>query len=145
VQRDCHVGDAANAADAGAYQDAGHGLVFVTLRPPASVFERLFRRAHGIDDEIVYLALLLGLHPLIGIEGAVAAVAARNAAGDLARNIGYVELLDFAGAAFALDEALPCGFDAASERREHSHPGDDNTPHTRLRVYAGAVKLAQTA
>ena len=38
---------------------------------PAGIVERLRRRAHRIDDEVVDLALLLRLHPLIGIVGAV--------------------------------------------------------------------------
>ena len=59
-------------------------LVFVASRLPAGIVERLARGAHGEDDEIVDLALLLRLHPLIGIEGAVRAVAARHLAGDLA-------------------------------------------------------------
>ena len=48
------------------------------------------RRAPGvaahmrIDDELVDLALLLRLHPLVGIVGAVGAVAVRDHAGDLA-------------------------------------------------------------
>src|SRR5476651_1665944 len=91
MQIDRRLGDALDAANAGADQHAGHGLIFVTGRPPAGVVERLARRAHGIDDELIDLALLLGLHPLVGIEGGVAAVAARHAASDLAGDVGDVE------------------------------------------------------
>ena len=62
------VGDALDAADAGADQHAGSGLILIACRPPAGVVERLARRAHGVDDEVVDLALLLRLHPLIGID-----------------------------------------------------------------------------
>ena len=103
-------------------------------RPPAGVVERLARRAHGKDDEVVDLALLLRLHPLIGIVGAVAAVAARDHAGDLAGNVGDIEGVDLLGAALAFEQALPRRLDAASERRQHSHPGDDDTSHDRLRA-----------
>ena len=40
------------------------------------------------------LALLLRLHPLVGIEGAVGAVAARDLAGDLAGEIRDLEIVD---------------------------------------------------
>ena len=65
-------------------------------RMPIGVIERLLRRAHGVEDEIVDFALLLRLHPLVGIEGAVGAVAARNLAGDLARDVGDFEFVDAA-------------------------------------------------
>ena len=116
-QCDGHIGDALDAADAGADHHAGIGLIFVALRPPAGVVERLACRAHGVDDELVDLALLLRLHPLIGIEGAIAAVAARDAAGDLTGDIGDVEPVDSFGAALTLEQALPCRLHAASERR----------------------------
>jgi hypothetical protein len=54
---------------------------------------------------------------LIGIEGAIAAVAARDAAGDLTGDIGDVEPVDSFGAALTLEQALPCRLHAASERR----------------------------
>src|SRR5471030_2887191 len=89
-------------------------LIFVTGRPPAGVVERLARRAHGIDDELINLALLLGLHPLVGIEGGVAAVAARHAASDLAGDVGDVEAVDLGSATLALEDARPRRLDAAT-------------------------------
>ena len=94
LQQQRGVGDAGQAADAGADQGAGGALVLFGLGMPVGIVERLARRAHREDDEIVDLALVLRLHPLVGIEGAVAAVAARNHAGDLAGEIGDVEGLD---------------------------------------------------
>ena len=73
-------------------------------RLPAGIVERLRGRAHREDDEVVDLALLLRLHPLVGIEGAVGAVAARDLAGDLGRQIGDVEGVDPPRAALALDQ-----------------------------------------
>jgi hypothetical protein len=96
------------------------------------ILERLGRCAHREDDEVVDLALLLRLHPLIGIEAAVGAVAARDLTGDLGREIGNLECLDPARAALALDQALPRRIDAARQRGDHSESCDDHTPHRRF-------------
>ena len=96
---------------------------------PTSVIERLACRAHGENNEIVDLALILRLHPLIGIEGTVAAVAPRNQAGDPAGQIGDIKCLDLLGAALAVEDALPARLDAASEWRHHAEARDDNPPH----------------
>jgi hypothetical protein len=121
--------DAAQPADAGADGDAGRDLVLVALGLPAGIPQRLRRRGHGEDNEIVDLALLLRLHPIIGIESAVRAVAARNAAGDLRRKVGYVEGGDRAGAAFTSQNARPARLDPATKRGHHPQSGDDHTPH----------------
>ena len=42
---------------------------------PARVPDRLIGGGHAIEDELVDLAGLLGFHPVVGIEGAVRAVA----------------------------------------------------------------------
>src|SRR5438034_7158202 len=66
------------------------------LLPPRSTlfpYTTLFR-SHCVEDEIVDLALLLGFHPLVGVEGAVATVTARNLAGNLGRQVGDLEALD---------------------------------------------------
>jgi hypothetical protein len=51
------------------------------------------------------------------------------------------------GAALAVEQATPRRLHAASQRRKHSHPGDDDSSHYGLRtkLNATAVKLAQTA
>ena len=76
LEHDRGIRDSLDAADAGTDHHAGRDLLFVAGRLPAGIVERLARGAHRIDDEIVDLALLFRLHPLVGIEGAVAAVAA---------------------------------------------------------------------
>jgi len=53
-----------------AHHHAGYDLVFVGLRLPTRIVERLFGRAHRKGDELIDLALLLRLHPLIWIVGA---------------------------------------------------------------------------
>ena len=58
--------DALDAADAGADQHAAGDLVVVVAGMPVGIVERLCRGAMRKDDKVVDLALLLGLHPLIG-------------------------------------------------------------------------------
>ena len=96
---------------------------------PVGIVERLLRRRHGEKNEVVDLALLFRLHPLIGVESAVGAVAARNLAGDLAGKIGDFELLDARDPAFAGEQPLPCRLDPASERRHHAKTCDDDASH----------------
>ena len=50
---------------------------------------RLLGGSHGIDDEVIVASDFLGIHPLLGIEGAVGAVAARNFAGERAPSGGW--------------------------------------------------------
>ena len=85
LQEDRGVGDAGQAADAGADQGAGGACAPLRSSGCQSASSSAWlRRAHREDDEVVDLALVLRLHPLVGIEGAVRAVAARDHAGDLA-------------------------------------------------------------
>src|SRR4030081_1729911 len=108
---------------------AGADLILMRGRLPARILDRLGGGAHRKGDELVDLALLLGLHTLIRIVGAVLAVAARNLACDLGGQVGDLEFLDAARAALALEEARPRRLDAAGERRHHPHSGDDNTSY----------------
>ena len=130
-EHDRGLGNAFDAADARPDEHARRDPVLVILGPPAGVVERLPGGAHRIGDEIVDLALLLGRHPLIGIVAAVGPVAARNDAGDLGGQIGDVEALDLARAAFAGEQSMPARIHAAAERRHHSYARDDDTSHIR--------------
>src|SRR4030088_2267121 len=96
---------------------------------PIGVIERLARGTHRKDDEIVDLALILRLHPLIRIECAVAAVAPRHHAGDPAGQIGDVKRVDLFGAALAVENPLPGRLYATAEWRHHAEARDDNPPH----------------
>src|SRR5258706_231352 len=96
---------------------------------PIGIVERLLRRAHCENDEIVDLALVFRLHPLVGIEGAVAAVAARNRTGDRPGQIGYFECVDLPVAALAVENAPPGRLDATAKGRHHAEARDDNPPH----------------
>ena len=75
---------------------------------------------HGVDDEVVDLALLLRLHPIVGIELALGRGAARNEAGDLAGEVVDLELLDAARAALPGDQRSPRGLDAAADGRDET-------------------------
>src|SRR5262249_6290981 len=86
--------DSLDAADPRADQDTGRDLILILPRLPAGVVKRLRCRSHGKEDEIVDLALLLRLHPLVGIEASVCAVATRHLPGNLAGDIGNIELVD---------------------------------------------------
>jgi hypothetical protein len=98
---------------------------------PIGVVERLRRRPHGEDDEVVDLALFLGLHPTIGVEGAVGAVTARDLTGDLAGDVRNFEFFDAPDAALSGKNPLPCRLDAAGKRCNHAETGDDDTSHHR--------------
>src|SRR5437763_2840711 len=64
-QHNTGVSDAARTTNACAHEHAGHDLIFVGLRLPTRIVERLRGCAHREDDELVNLALLLRLPPLI--------------------------------------------------------------------------------
>jgi hypothetical protein len=85
IERDGCIVDAPNAADAGPDQDARRDLVLVGLGLPAGIVEGLLGSRDGVDDEGVDLALILRVHPLVGMIGPFAA--SRDLACDLAGEI----------------------------------------------------------
>src|SRR5262249_2245517 len=112
--------DAFNTADAGANEHAGIRLLAVARWMPSGIVECLASRTHRKDNKLVDLALLLWLHPMIGIIGGIRTVATRDLAGNFARDVRNIETVDFPGAAFTLEQTRPSRLDAASERRDHS-------------------------
>src|SRR5712691_7418423 len=76
LQGDSGVGNPLHTTDTGTDSDARRDLVVIGRGVPAGVIERLTRGTHCVEDEIVDLALLLGFHPLVGVEAAVATVTA---------------------------------------------------------------------
>ena len=129
LQEDRCFVDAAKAPNAGADQHAGGALVLVAFGMPAGVVESLGRGGDREDDVVIDLALLLGLHPLIGIEGALGSIAAGNHAGDLAGNVGNIESFNTSRAAASFEQALPGVLYATGERRNHPETGDDDPSH----------------
>ena len=128
VQGDGGVVDAAEPADSRAEQDAGLDLLLVGLGAPVGVAQRLRRGAHAVDDEVVDAALFLGLHPVVGIEG-VRGVAARHLRGDLAGEVGNVEVLDPGRRRLAGEKPAPRRLDPASDRGHHAKTCNDDPPH----------------
>src|SRR6476646_2014385 len=114
------LGNAREAADTRSDHGAGTFLLVGGVGLPAGILQRLLGRSHGVDDEIVDLALLFGFHPIVGIELALAERSARNEAADLAGEIVDRELLDAAGAALAGKQPRPARLDAASKWRDEA-------------------------
>ena len=102
LQDDRGLGDAAEAADPSADQNAGFYLLFIGGRLPVRIGKRLRRRRHRVKNEIVDFALLFRLHPMIGVEARViTAAASRDRHGNLAGKIGNIEPFNRTGAALA--------------------------------------------
>lgn len=106
--------DAFDAADAGADQHAGGDLVLIGFRMPAGIGKRHVGGGHAVDDEGIDLALLLWLHPLIDIEGAVGAITDRNTTGDLGGKVVDLEFGDEAGAVLTGKQPGPRHLGSAS-------------------------------
>ena len=123
------LGDAFDAANSGADQNAAYDLIVIGARVPVRVVKRLCRRRHRKDDKIVHLALLLWLHPVVGVEAAGRAVAAGNLAGNLAGDIRDIEFFDALDSAVTGNKPPPRLLDAASERRHQSQTCDDDPSH----------------
>ena len=126
VQRDGGLVDAADPPDPRADQNAGALLFFGGLGFNPGIVNGLLGSGHGINDEGIDLALFLGVHPLIGIVLAVGGVAERQAMSDLAGNVTDVEFVDAFRATLAGQYIGPSGFNSAAERRNKTHPGDDD-------------------
>jgi len=131
-QEQCGLFDAGQAADAGADEDAGAALLFVGLGLPARILHRLLGGGHRIDDEIVVAAQFLVLHPVLGIESAVGAVAALHFIGDAARHVRGVEFGDGTGARLTGQQPLPGFLNAGGQRRDDSKTRDDDPTHAQL-------------
>ena len=99
--------DALQAADARSDHDPGADLILIGRWLPSGVGECLLGSAHGIDNKVIDLALLFRLHPIARVEGAVAPVATRNLTGDLAGQIGDVEVVDALGGILSGGQPLP--------------------------------------
>ncbi len=129
LQQDRRFGDAGQATDARADEYAGPLLLIGRVGDVAGIGDRLLGRRHRVDDEVVDLALLLRLHPIVGIELAVLLGAARNEAGHLTGQIADLELLDAARAVGAGKQRLPRRLDAAADGRDDAKSCNDDATH----------------
>ncbi len=101
--------DAFDAADAGTDQNASRTLVVIGLRMPVGILKRHVGGSDRIDDEVIDLALLLVLHPVVRIEGTLG-IAGGDAAGHLGRQIIDFEFSYEAGTTFAGEKFRPGQF-----------------------------------
>ncbi len=129
-QEDRGVGNARQAADTGADENARTLLLLGRVGRVAGIGERLRGRRHREDDEVVDLALLLGLHPIVGIEVALGEVAARHEAADLAGQVVDLELGDAASPVRAGDQRLPRRLRSAPHGRDHPQSCDNDATHS---------------
>jgi hypothetical protein len=97
-------------------------------RRPARILDRLVGGGHAVEDELVDLALLLGLHPVVGIEGAVGAVAALHLAG-IGRGARRVEPRDRPRAGLPGQKPRPGFLDTRRQRGHKPQPRHNHSPH----------------
>ncbi len=90
---------------------------------------RLLGGRQSVDDEIIHAPLFLGIDPLVGIEAAVAAIAARHLTGDAVGRSSVLNLRDQAGAGLAGEQARPGLLDATSQRRDKTQARNDDPAH----------------
>src|SRR5947209_7127838 len=93
LEYDCCFSNARQPTDSGADHHAGSNLIVVARWFPTGILQSLSRGAHGKNNEVVDLALLLRLHPVIGAESTIRAVATRDLTGDLGSQVRNVEIL----------------------------------------------------
>src|SRR5260370_36020006 len=91
LQKQRGIGDAGQPPDPRADHGASGATILFGDGMPIGIVERLARRTHCENDEIIDLALILRLHPLVWVEAAVAAFAARNHSGEPACKIGNIK------------------------------------------------------
>jgi hypothetical protein len=127
VEDDRRFIDAAQTADARADQRTGPFRLVAGLRFDTRVVDGLLGGGHGIDDEGINLALILHIHPVVGIELALRGVPEGHAMGDLAGDIINLEVVDAPGAALTGKDVRPSGFYATAQGADDTHSGDDDT------------------
>ena len=129
LDQDSGVGNGTQPTDARPDHDARAFQGFAIGRRPAGILHRLLGGSHAVDDEVIDLALFLGLHPVVRIERSVRPIAPGHLAGIGCRQVAGVEALDRSGARLAGQQALPRGFNARCQGRDHSQPRHYHSPH----------------
>lgn len=129
LQQKRGIGNARQTADARTDQNPGFLLRLGRIELQAGIGDRLIRGSHSVGDEIIDLALLLGLHPVIGIKLALAR-SARNEVGDMAGDVGDFELLNAPRAVLAGKQRPPGWLNAAAHRSNQSKSGDHDAAHS---------------
>src|SRR5262249_8634874 len=88
LEHDCSLGNTREAPDPGPDHYPSLNLLLLGRRLPARIVQRLACRTHCKNDEIVDLALLLRLHPLVWAECPVTAITTWDLASNLGRQVG---------------------------------------------------------
>jgi hypothetical protein len=127
VEGDGGIIDAANPANARADQNACAFLLFLRLGFNPGILDGLGGSGHGIDDEIVDLALLLGFHPFVWIVLAIGIVPTGQPMSNLAGDIVDLEFVDTLGSTLACKNIGPRGLHSATKGRDKPHSGDDDS------------------
>ena len=130
LDQDRRLRDRCQPADPGPDHHAGAQPAFLVRGRPAGILNRLIRGGHAVEDEIIDLAPVLRLHPVVGVEGSVRAVPIRDFAGIGCHHIRRVEPRDRSGARLPGYQPLPGLLDPARKRRDHAQSGDDDAPHS---------------
>ena len=84
--------------EAASEDEAGAQFCLFILGHPVSVAHRLFSRRDAVEDEVIHLALFLGLHVVVGSKRTVGPIATRYFAGVFRDNVRGIETCDRARA-----------------------------------------------
>jgi hypothetical protein len=129
MERHGRLGDARKPADARTDHHPGPRLLVFRLEAETGIADGLRGGSHREDDEIIDATVFLGIHPLVGIEGAVRAVTASDIGRDARRKVGGVESGDLPCTRFRPEKARPSLLYAAGERGNHTQSSNDNAAH----------------
>ena len=127
VKQHRRVCDRGQPTDARAHHHPGAQRLRLARVGPARLLHRLLRRRHRVKNELVDLALLLGLHVARGIERPLARPGhLAGIGGGVARG---VELGDRPRTRAPGEDRSPGRLDPIRQRRDHAHARDHATPH----------------
>src|SRR5262249_2298479 len=111
----------------------------LAFRLPAGIEKRLVGRRNRKDNKVVDLTLLFRLHPVIGIEVALAC-APRYETADLAGDVGYVKFGDAPSTTLAGYKSGPGGSYSAPYGRNQPYARNNHTPHATPRPPSPSLK-----
>ena len=119
----------ANTANAGTNHNTGTVPLILGRWRPAGISQRLRGGSKTEENELIGLFLILFVHPVIGIESAIASIAARNLARNLRTEIRHVKATYLYSTVTASIQPRPRCLNAVPQWGNHAHTRYDNTPH----------------
>ncbi len=135
VQEDRGFVDCAQTARAGADENSGPLGLFSGFGTPAGMGDGLIGRSNAVKNELVDAFLLARRQGGIRIKGvriigtAAPAILAGNNASDPACEITGIKMFNGLYARLPGYKPLPDRLDSASQRRNDTQPGNNNTAH----------------